>query len=167
MVNEMMEISLSVLFWGFVMAYCVHIIEEVAVGEGFIEMMRKTFYPEYSGRMFFGFNLMIFMVFVVGIVLFEVFEGMWVIWPLSFAFMFVTNGLWHLLQTILLRKFSSGLITSPLYWILIYFITRYFLLAGEILLLHFILSAVIGTLITLVMFVLALYVRRKMRKRNI
>ena len=160
----MMEITLSVLFWGYVMAYCVHVIEEVAVGEGFIEMMRKTFYPEYSGRMFFGFNLMIFIIFVVGIVLFEIFGGIWVIWPLSFAFMFVTNGLWHLIQTIVLRKFSSGLITSPIYWILIYFITRYFLLTGEILLLHFVLSAVIGTIITLVIFGLALRFRRIMKK---
>ena len=159
-----MEITLSVLFWGYVMAYCVHVIEEVAVGEGFIEMMRKTFYPEYSGRMFFGFNLMIFVVFVVGIVLFEVFGGLWVIWPLSFAFMFVTNGLWHLIQTIVLRKFSPGLITSPIYWILIYFIIRYFLLTGEIFLLHFVISAVIGTIMTLVMFGLALRFRRTMKK---
>ena len=162
-----MEITLGVLFWGYVMAYCVHVIEEVAVGEGFIEMMRKTFYPEYSGRMFFGFNLMIFVTFVVGIILFEALGGIWVIWPLSFAFMFVTNGLWHLLQTIVLRKFSSGLITSPLYWILIYFITRYFLLTGEILLLHFVISAVIGTIMTLVIFGLAFGFRRTMKKRKI
>jgi hypothetical protein len=163
-VSEMMEITLSVLFWGYVMAYCVHVIEEVAVGEGFIEMMRKTFYPEYSGQMFFGFNLMIFVMFTIGIVLFEVFGGIWVIWPLSFAFMFVTNGLWHLFQTIVLRKFSPGLITSPIYWILIYFITRYFLLTGEILLLHFVLSAVIGTIMTLAIFGLAFRFRRTMKK---
>jgi hypothetical protein len=159
-----MEITLSVLFWGYVMAYCVHVIEEVAVGEGFIEMMRKTFFPEYSGRMFFGFNLMIFVVFVVGIIVFEVFGGMWVIWPLSFAFMFVTNGLWHLLQTIVLREFSSGLITSPIYWILMYFITRYFLLTGEILLVFFVIAAVIGTVMTLVIFGLAYRFRRKMKE---
>lgn len=164
MVNSMMEITLSVLFWGYVMAYCVHVIEEVAVGEGFIEMMRKTFFPEYSGRMFFGFNLMIFVVFVVGIIVFEVFGGMWVIWPLSFAFMFVTNGLWHLLQTIVLREFSSGLITSPIYWILMYFITRYFLLTGEILLVFFVIAAVIGTVMTLVIFGLAYRFRRKMKE---
>ena len=160
----MMEITLGVLFWGYVMTYCIHIIEEVVVGEGFIEMMRKTFYPEYSGRMFFGFNLMIFVVFVVGIILFEIFGGIWVIWPLSFAFMFVTNGLWHLIQTIVLRKFSPGLITSPIYWILIYFITRNFLLTGEIVLLHFVISAVIGTIMTLVIFGLAFRFRRTMKE---
>ncbi|MFX1319910.1 MAG: hypothetical protein ACFE9O_12355, partial [Promethearchaeota archaeon] len=64
----MMEITLGVLFWGYVMAYCVHVVEEAAVGEGFIEMMRTTFHPDYTGRMFFGFNLMIFLVFVAGIV---------------------------------------------------------------------------------------------------
>lgn len=146
------------------MAYCVHVIEEVAVGEGFIEMMRKTFYPEYSGRMFFGFNLMIFVMFTVGIILFEVLGGIWVIWPLSFAFMFVTNGLWHLIQTIVLRKFSPGLITSPIYWILIYFITRYFLLTGEIFLLYFAISAVVGTIMTLAIFGLAYRFRRTMKE---
>ncbi|MFX0170224.1 MAG: HXXEE domain-containing protein [Candidatus Hodarchaeota archaeon] len=159
-----MEISLNVVFWGFVMAYCIHVVEEVAVGEGFVEMMRRTFYPAYSGRMFVGFNLMIFVTFVMGIVVFEGFGGVWVIWPLSFAFMFVTNGLWHLLQTIVLRKFSPGLITSPLYWILLYFVTRYFLFAGDILLIDFVVSAVIGTVMTLVIFGLAFRFRRKMKR---
>lgn len=159
----MMEITLSVLFWGYVMAYCVHVVEEVAVGEGFVKMMQETFYPEYSGRMFFGFNLMVFLVFVAGIMVFEVFGGLWMIWPLSFAFMFVTNGFWHLLQTIVTRKFAPGLITSPIYWILMYFITRYFLLLGEILLLYFVIAAILGSIMTLVMFGLAYRFRRQMK----
>jgi hypothetical protein len=163
-VRKMMELTLNVLFWGYLMAYCVHVIEEVAVGEGFIEMMRKTFYPEYTGRMFFGFNLMVFLAFTIGIVVFEVLGGVWVIWPLSFAFMFVTNGLWHLIQTIVLRRFSPGLITSPIYCVLLYFVTRYFLLPGEILLLHFVISGVLGTIITLVTFGLAFRFRRQMKK---
>ena len=162
--DSMMEITLSVLFWGFLMAYCVHVIEEVAVGEGFVEMMRRTFFPEYSERMFFGFNFMVFVLFVSGIVVFEVFGGVWVMWPLSFAFMFVTNGFWHLIQTLVLRKFSPGLITSPIYWILMYFIVRYFLLAGEILLHYFVIAAVLGTVMTLLIFGLAYRFRRRMRE---
>jgi hypothetical protein len=162
----MMEITLSVLFWGYVMAYCLHIIEELTVEGGFVEMMRRTFHIEFTGRMFFGFNLMLFLVFATGIVTFEVFGGIWVIWPLGFAFMFVTNGLWHLVQTIVTRRFSPGLITSPIYWILMYFITRYFLLPGEILLFHYIIAAILGTTLTLVMFGLALYGRRKMKRQS-
>jgi hypothetical protein len=78
--------------------------------------------------------------------------------------MFVTNGLWHMLQTLLLREYSPGLISSPIYWILMYFITRYFLLTGEIFILYFVVSLVIGTTMTVVMFGLAYYVRRKMKK---
>lgn len=160
-VIDVMEITLNILFWGFVIAYLIHVIEEIAVGEGFIEMMRTTFYPEYSGKMFAGFNTMIFLVFISGIILYELFGGVWVIWPLSFAFMFVTNGIWHLLQTIITRKFSSGLITSPIYWILLYFIIRYFLLLGEILLTYFFIAGVIGTIMTLIIFGLAYNFRRK------
>ena len=156
-----MEITLSVLFWGYVMAFCVHVIEEAAVGEGFLGMMRKTFYLKASWGMFFGFNFMILLVLVASIVVFELFGGIWVIWPLSLAFTFVTNGIWHFLQTIVLREYSPGLISSPIYWILMYFITRYFLLMGELLLLYYVISLVIGTVVTLVMFVLAYHVRRK------
>ena len=159
----MMEITLSVVFWGYMMAYCVHVVEEVAVGEGFVKMMQETFFPEYSGRMFVGFNLMISLGFVLGIVGFEVFGGVWVIWPLSFVFMFVTNGFWHLLQTVVTRKFAPGLITSPIYWILLYFIIRYFLLLGEILLLYFVIASILGSIMTLVMFGLAYRFRRQMK----
>jgi hypothetical protein len=156
-----MEITLSILFWGFLIAYCIHIVEEAAVGEGFVKMMKETFWPEYTGRMFFGFNTMIFLVFTAGLILYEIFGGVWVIWPLSFAFMFVTNGIWHLLQTVVLKKFSPGLITSPIYWILIYFIIRYYVIPGDILIIDFIISMVMGTIITLLMFGSAYYFKLK------
>jgi hypothetical protein len=107
---------------------------------------------------------MIFLIFVVGIIVFELFGGVWVIWPLSFAFMFVTNGFWHLLQTLATRKFAPGLITSPIYWILTYFVVRYFLIPGEIFLLSFVVAAVLGTVITLVTFGLAYRFRRQMKR---
>jgi len=146
-----MELSINVLFWGYLAAYCLHIFEE-SVNDGFVKMMKETFWPDFNGKMFFAFNAMLLLVLTVGIILYEIFGGVWIIWPLSFAFIFVTNGIWHLLQTAVLRKYSPGLITSPLYWILMYLIVRYNLLLGNILLLDFLVSMVIGTLITLLMF---------------
>ena len=147
-----MTISLNILLWAFLMALSIHIVEESTVGGGFIQMMKKNFWPEYDGKKFFWFNLVIFSLFAVGIILFELFQQAWVIWPLSFAFMCVTNGIWHLLQTAIVKEYSPGLITSPIYWILMYFIVRYNLLTGEVGPGHFGIALAIGTLMTLLMF---------------
>ena len=147
-----MTASLNILLWSFLMAFSIHIVEESMVGGGFVQMMKKNFWPEYDGTKFFWFNLILFSLFAIGIVLFEIFQGAWVIWSLSFAFLCVTNGIWHLLQTAILREYSPGLITSPIYWILMYFIVRSSLLTGEISPSHFWMALAIGTLMTLLMF---------------
>ena len=147
-----MTISPNVLLWAFLMAFSIHIVEESTVGGGFVQMMKKNFWPEYDGRKFFWFNLILFSLFAIGTALFEIFQQAWVIWPLSFAFLCVTNGIWHLLQTAILREYSPGLITSPIYWISMYFIVRSNLLTGEINPSHFWIALAIGTLMTLLMF---------------
>ena len=147
-----MTISLNILLWSFLMAFSIHVVEEATVGGGFVQMMKKNFWHEYDGTKFFWFNLILFSLFAIGIVLFEIFQGAWVIGPLSFAFLCVTNGIWHLLQTAILREYSPGLITSPIYWILMYFIVRSNLLTGEINPSHFWTALAIGALMTLLMF---------------
>ncbi len=150
--GKQMNIPINFLLWAYLISLSIHIVEESTVGGGFIEMMKKNFWPEYTARKFFGFNMMIYIFFASGLILFEAFGGAWVVWPLSFAFMCVTNGIWHILQTCILREYSPGLITAPIYWILMYFIIRYSLQAGEILLHHFTIAAAIGTTMTLLMF---------------
>lgn len=110
-----MTISLNVLLWSFLIAFSIHVVEESTVGGGFVQMMKKNFWHEYDGRKFFWFNLILFSLFAIGTALFEIFQQAWVIWPLSFAFLCATNGIWHLLQTAILREYSPGLITSPIY----------------------------------------------------
>lgn len=147
-----MTIPLNILLWSFLMAFSIHIVEESTVGGGFVQMMKKNFWPGYDGMKFFWFNLILFSLFALGTILFEIFQQAWVVWPLSFAFMCVTNGIWHLLQTAILREYSPGLITSPIYWILMYLIVRSTLLTSEIRVSYFWIAMTIGTLMTLLMF---------------
>jgi len=154
-----MELTLSFFLWGYVIAYCIHIVEEYSVGDGFVTMMRTHFWPEYTARMFFGFNTMLLSALVFGLYIFDTLGGYWIIWPLSFAFLFVTNGLWHLIQTIVLQEYSPGLITSPIYWMIMYFIIKYYYLTGEIAVVIMVISVLIGTALTLLMFASAYYQR--------
>jgi len=109
-----MEIPLNILFWAMEAAYLVHCLDETVAGGGFVDMVKKNFWPEYSGKMFFWFNTLLHVVNIVSIILYEVFGGAWVIAPLSMSWLFVTNGLWHVLGTAMFREYHPGLITSPL-----------------------------------------------------
>lgn len=144
-------IPISFLFWGYVAAYVVHILEESLLGENFVEMVRKNFWPEYQWKHFFGFNTLLMSLIILSIILYEMLGGAWVIVPLIFVFQMVTNGLWHVGFTLITKKYSPGLLTSILYWMLWYFIFRYSFLKREIVVSHFVIAAIVGTAMTVLM----------------
>jgi hypothetical protein len=153
-------IPIIFLFWGYVAAYVVHILEESVVGENFVEMVRRGFWPEYDWTKFFGFNTLLMSLIVVSIVVYDIAGGAWIIFPLTFVFQMFTNGLWHLGATVITKRYSPGLLTSVLYWMLGYFVIRYSFLQGEIAPPHFVIAVVLGTLITVLM-IGSLFVVRK------
>ncbi len=161
-----MTIPLNILLWGFVPAFSIHVVEESTVGGGFIAETKRTYWPEYTAIRFFWFNAVIMLLFVGSVVLYEVRGGAWVVAALSWVFMFATNGLWHFIQTAVVRRYAPGLITSPVYWVLLYFILRYCWLSGQIASGHLVLSACIGTLLTLAMFGSLWLMRVSSRKRG-
>jgi hypothetical protein len=153
--------TLNILLWGYLIAYCIHIVEESTVGGGFVQMMKRDYWPEYDARKFFWFNTMLLSLLALGLVLYDLLGNGWLICPLSFGFLFVTNGLWHLLQTAILHEYSPGLITSPIYWVLMYFIFRFNQASGEISPSIWLVSIVIGVFMTLLMYGSALLMRWK------
>lgn len=159
-------IPLNILFWGMEASYIVHCLDETAISDGFVNMVKRHFWPEYNGRMFFWFNTVFHSINVFGIILYEAFGGDWVIFPLAMSWVFVTNGFWHVLGTAIFKEYSPGLMTSPLYWIVMYFIIRYGLLQGMISWPNFIISAIIGTVITSLMIGSLFARRRKLNKRK-
>lgn len=156
-----MEIPLNLLFWAMEAAYIIHCIDETVTGEGFINMVKKHFWTEYDGRKFFGFNLLLHLLNIAGIILYEILGGGWVIWPLIMCWMFVTNGLWHVLGTILLKDYHPGLMTSPLYWIVMYFIIRYSFIPGNISVREFVISVLGGLILTFLMIGMLFIMKRR------
>jgi|SRR5690554_758411 len=140
------------------MAYSIHIVEESCVADGFVNMVKKHIWPEYTHKQFFWFNLFLYSFHVLSIILYETFGGHWALLPLSFSWMFVTNGLWHLLGSIAYKSYSPGLATSPLYWILMRFIIKH-QQATLISRTQMISALLLGTLFTILM-VASLYLGR-------
>ncbi len=159
-----LEIPISFIFWGYVVAYVIHIIDETLIGETFVGMVRKLFWPKYEWKYFFGFNTMIMLLLIISIIMFEIFNGLWIVAPLSAVFLFTTNGMWHLISTIITKKYSPGLVTSLIYWILFYFLVRYSFLTHAISNSIIIISAAIGTIITVIMISSFFIFRKKFKQ---
>lgn len=159
-----LEIPISFIFWGYVIAYVIHIIDEALIGETFVGMVRKLFWPKYEWKHFFVFNTMLISLTIISIIVFEVFNGLWIIAPLSAVFLFTTNGIWHLISTIITKKYSPGLVTSLIYWILFYFLVRYSFLTHTISNSVIIISAIIGTILTALMMVSFFIFRKKFKQ---
>lgn len=147
-----LSIPIQLLFWAFVAVYVIHILEESVLGENFVDKVRKNFIPFYDWTKFFWFNTFLLSLNVIAIIVYDIEGGRWIIFPLSLAIERTLNGVWHLGETIVTRKFSSGLLASTLTWILTYLLIRYSLLVGEISFQDFSIALGIGTLITALMF---------------
>jgi hypothetical protein len=150
--NVSLSIPIQLLFWGFVAAYVIHILEESVLGENFVDKVRNNFIPFYDWTKFFWFNTFLLSLNVVAIIVYDIEGGRWIVFPLSLAVERTLNGIWHFGETVVTRKFSSGLLASTLTWILAYLLIRYSLLKGEILPLDFSIAFMIGALITALMF---------------
>lgn len=146
------NIPIEFIFWGFIFIYLIHILEESTLAENFVEKVKRNFWPEYSWKHFFGFNTMLLVMNIIAVILFDFFRGYWLIFPLSLSIERILNGVWHFGETIVTKKYSSGLLASVATWILGYFLVRYSLLTGEIPSNYFIISFIIGFLITVLMF---------------
>ena len=148
---------LIILFWLMEAAYCIHCIDEIFVGRGFVNMTKKYFWGGYNRKLFFWFNTAAHICNITSIIIYGALGGAWVVIPLSISWVFVTNGFWHVLATAIFKEYSPGLGTSALYWLIIYLIMRY----GDIRLSYYICSIITGTIITSLMIGSLFIVRRK------
>jgi len=158
--KENLIVPISLIFWGFVAAYVLHILEESTLGETFVAKMQARIWPEYGWKHFIGFNTILLSLHVLAIALYEVLGGAWVIFPLGMAFERILNGFWHLIESLVTKRFASGLLTSLLFWILGYFLVRYAFLQDQLSGLWILISGFIGLTLTGAMFGSMLWMKK-------
>jgi hypothetical protein len=116
---------LSLLFWGFLASFVIHILDEALLGGGFVQWIVDNFWPTYRMRMFFWFNAAFLGAIAVSNMLFDSFGGHWIMLPLIWVAGFVTHALTvHLYWTIRRNTYSSALLSSLLYVIIFYLLIR-------------------------------------------
>ncbi len=124
--------NLDILFWLFLAAYAIHLVDETAVNGGFVHWIKSSFWPKYTGKMFFWFNFGAVVAIALSNILYDAAGGHWIILALVWPFGFALHGFTvHLFWTIKQKNPTPGLITSVIYWIIAWLIVRYGFLAGS------------------------------------
>lgn len=117
---------LNLLFWMFLVAYIVHLLDETLMNGGFVRWIQDHFWPAYTTRMFFWFNAGAIAAIAISNLLFDSLGGHWVILPILWVAGFVTHFLTvHVYWTIRRNTYSPGLVTSLLYVMIFYLLIRY------------------------------------------
>jgi hypothetical protein len=119
-------VFLSLLFWSFLAAYVIHVLDETLLNGGFVQWIVDNFWPTYTTRMFFWFNAGAVGLIALSNILFDSLGGHWVILPVIWIAGFVTHVFTvHLYWTIRRNTYSPGLLTSTLYLIVFYLLIKY------------------------------------------
>jgi hypothetical protein len=151
--NMTFYIPVNVLFWLSVVTYILHIFEESVIPEVFVDKVKRLYWPNYTWEKFFGFNVFLLSLNIGAVITYESLHGAWIIFPLILLFERTFNGIYHVIETIMTRRHSSGLLTSVIVWILLYVLIRYSLLKGEITYRTFFISFISGLIMAGIMIV--------------
>jgi hypothetical protein len=151
-----MNIPLNILFWAMEIAFCIHCLDEAVAGNGFPNWMSKYGMKSFTEKFHFWGCVILHIFFIVSIIFYEIFGGNWVLLPLCICSFFFGNGFFHVIGTIMSRKYSPGMMTSPITWIIMYFIARYSLLQGSISGFNLIIFTIIGSFFTIAFIVWSL-----------
>jgi hypothetical protein len=157
-------ISIEVFFWLFLASYIIHILEEALLGENFVDKIKRLYWNGYSWKRFFWYNSSLIIINITAILIYENMGGNWVIFPLILAAERFFNGIYHIFESIRFHTYSSGLLTSILFWILGYFIVKYAFLKETVPISFGIITMIFGVVIAVIP-ILVLYLIGK--KTNI
>jgi hypothetical protein len=151
--NMSVYIPLNVLFWINVVTYILHIFEESVIPEVFVDKVKRLYWPHYTWEKFFGFNVFLLSLNICAVITYESLHGAWMIFPLLLLFERIFNGVYHVIETVATKRYSSGLLSSVIAWILLYVLIRYSLLKGEIIYRTFFISLISGLIMAGIMIV--------------
>jgi hypothetical protein len=161
-----LTIPIGIIFWLFTASYVIHILEEALLGENFVDKIKRLYWKGYSWKRFFWYNTGLIILNITAILLYENNGGGMILFPLIFASERCINGLYHVWESMMFKTFSSGLLTSVLFWILAYFLVKYSILKSTLSLSYVIISLSIGLLLAVVplMILFLIGVRSKMSR---
>ena len=123
---------LTFLFWGNFAAFCIHVLDETLMGGGFVVGVQTHFWPTYTAKKFFLLNAVFLILIALSNILYDWQGNSLILLPIVWVWERSLNGLWHIGWTVMFKEYSPGLVTSGLFFVMLYFSYRYGVQKGPI-----------------------------------
>ncbi len=124
--------SLSLLFWANFAAFAMHVMDETVMAGGLVGFIQRHFWSGFHLADFAVANGFWLTMIALANVLYDWRGGRFVVVPMAFAWERCFNGVFHVGSTFWLHEYCPGLVTSVLFFALLYLICRFGVLRGQL-----------------------------------
>ncbi len=123
--------TLTLLFWANFAAFALHVMDETVMAGGLVAFVQRHFWAGFRLGDFAVANAVWLIAIATANVLYD-WQGKWLaVIPMAFVWERCLNALFHVGSTLWLNEYSPGLVTSLLFFVILYLICRHGLLRGH------------------------------------
>ena len=123
--------TLTFLFWANCAAFAVHVMDETVMAGGLVAFVQRHFWSGFRMGDFAVANAAWLIAIAAGNVLYDWLGARLAFIPMAFVWERCFNGLFHVGATFCLNEYCPGLLTSVLFFVIVYLICRYGVLQGH------------------------------------
>jgi hypothetical protein len=123
---------LTFLFWSNFAAFTMHLLDETLMGGGFVASIQRNFWSGFAISDFFEANAYWLILIAISNILYDWKGSRLAVIPMFFLWERFLNAFFHIGYTCYYKEYSPGLVTSTLFFVILYLICRYGLLRGHI-----------------------------------
>jgi hypothetical protein len=123
---------LTFLFWANFAAFTAHLLDETLMGGGFVTFIQRHFWAGFKISDFFDANALWLVLIAISNILYDVLGNRVAFIPMAFVWERFFNAFFHIGSTYYFKEYSPGLVTSLLFFVILYLICRYGVLRGHV-----------------------------------
>ena len=123
---------LTFLFWSNFAAFAVHVMDEAFMAGGLVAFVQRHFWAGFKTGDFAVANAVWLIAIAVGNILYDWLGERVVFVPLAFVWERCFNGLFHVGSSFYFNEYCPGLLTSLVFFVILYLICRYGVLSGHV-----------------------------------
>jgi hypothetical protein len=136
---------LTFLFWANFASFIIHLLDESIMAGGFVSFVQRNFWQGFTMTDFFQANAIWLIVIALSNILYDWKGARYPVIaaiPLAFVWERCFNAIAHVFLSLYCKEYSPGLVSSLLFFVILYFIIRFVVVRGNMKWKTFLVSAI-------------------------